>query len=75
MNSGLAHLSDVLKQTPMAKELATEDGHGGVAPDLEVSRGSDVRLTCPSEMRVAVRAQLLIRRLRESTSKSHRAVR
>ena len=70
----LTHLGDVLMQRLKAIEQATKDGHWAVAQYLEVSHGSDVGLASPSEMRAAVRAQLQDHRLRESTSKSHRAV-
>ena len=65
----LAQVGDILMQRLKSLEQFTKDGHWQVAQFLEVRGAGEVGLATQSEVRGAVKQQLMETRLRDSTSR------
>ena len=68
----LSQIGDILMQRLKAIEQSTKDGHWHVAQFLEVRSAGEVGLATQTEVRGAVKRQLVETRLRNSTSKQPR---
>ena len=72
VSGDLACLGDTLMQRLKAIQQAVEDGHWGVAKQLEVTEEEGVSLVSPMEQKEAVRGAQWHRRIKESLkSKPH----